>query len=164
MLENGITGKTVAENATRLSHATAISDRSMRFGGERPSGKSSRPSKDRTLYRAEGKSLCEIGRLLGRSDATIGRELKRNARQNRRVATLHILPTTLIRLHTKRIPDVSFLEESLDSCRHFFNERIKPITFFQVQLIFDQAPPNISFECAPNQFVRIQFRECGGRK
>ena len=31
------------------------------------------------LFRAEGRSLREIGRLLGRSDATIGRELKRNA-------------------------------------------------------------------------------------
>jgi IS30 family transposase len=31
------------------------------------------------LYRAEGKSLREIGRLLDRSDATIGRELRRNA-------------------------------------------------------------------------------------
>jgi IS30 family transposase len=31
------------------------------------------------LLRAEGKSLREIGRLLGRNDATIGRELKRNS-------------------------------------------------------------------------------------
>ena len=41
------------------------------------------------LFRAEGKSLREIGRLLGRSDATIGRELKRNApptRQGRYLA------------------------------------------------------------------------------
>jgi IS30 family transposase len=41
------------------------------------------------LFRAEGKSLREIGRLLGRSDATIGRELKLNApptRQGRYLA------------------------------------------------------------------------------
>ncbi len=31
------------------------------------------------LYKAEGKSLREIGRLLGRSSATISRELRRNA-------------------------------------------------------------------------------------
>jgi len=36
------------------------------------------------LYRAEGKSLREIGRILGRSDATIGRELKRNAPPKRK--------------------------------------------------------------------------------
>ena len=36
------------------------------------------------LFRAEGKSLREIGRLLGRSDATIGRELRRNAPPKRK--------------------------------------------------------------------------------